>query len=50
MEAFYNRFWINNGLAIDCQAAYEAVGNALPSTNYEFVKQESQKLYVYVYT
>src|SRR6266571_2616937 len=20
MEAFYNRFWINNGLAIDCQA------------------------------
>jgi len=30
MDAFYNRFWINNALAIDCQAAYKAAGNALP--------------------
>ena len=33
MEAFYDRFWINNGLAIDCQVTYKRVGNALPSND-----------------
>jgi hypothetical protein len=30
MNAFYNRFWINNELAIDRQAAYKTAGNKLP--------------------
>jgi len=48
MEAFYNRFWINNGLAIDCQAAYKTAGNKLP-TNYpsgKIVQKEQAQRYL----
>src|SRR5712691_4165449 len=48
MEAFYNRFWINNGLAIDRQAAYKTAGNKLP-TNYQsgkIVQKEKAQRYL----
>jgi len=47
MEAFYNRFWINNGLAIDCQAAYKTAGNTLPTyyPSKKIVQEEQAQRY-----